>query len=202
MAQNAAHTDLFEVPIREEYYTYRCHYCGQECVKRSGLPSGLPITKIGDYGANATPTPTAYNSLMYSANTISFTAASGTTPAMINDSSYQFANHHFAGDMTIAVVTQGSSPLPSAFQVNAFQGNAFQVSTAGSNINDGTYTIASKGATMGSLYLSTADILTTQSASNAGLVKIYRVLYYVNQHSGCPFCGSLASAGIGVKTQY
>ena len=172
MAQNAAHTDLFEVPIREEYYTYRCHYCGFECVQRSGLPSGLPITQIGDYGANATPTPTAYIDLMYTANTISFTAGSGTTPDTISDSAKHFADYHIGGDMTIVTV-----------------------STSG--LNDNTYTIASKGAKMASLTLQSTGSLTTESAAHAGTVSIYRVLYFVDQHSGCPFCASKASKGIG-----
>jgi len=105
---------------------------------------------------------------MYQANTISFTAPSGTTPATINDSAGLFADNHFGGDTTIVLVT-------------------------GSGTNDGTYTIASKGVTLSSLSLASTDSLTTESAAVAGLVKIYRVLYFIDDAPGCPLCHSLNS---------
>ena len=164
----AHNQDYFEVPPRMGNFTYRCKYCGQECVEKTGLPSGLSPTKRGSYGASCTPAPTTYNDLMYTASTISFTAASGDDPAKINDSVNQFSEEHITPEIVIAVVTE-------------------------SGTNDGTYTIAVRGVAPGVLTLSSTDSLTTEDAATAGEVSIYRVIYQPNVTGGCGFCGSLNS---------
>lgn len=161
-----ANQDYFEVPERLGNITYRCKHCGQECVKKIGLASGLSPTKKGNYGANCTPTPEAYNDLMYTASTISFTAATDDYPAYINDAAAMFSEKHFTTEMVIAVVTS-------------------------SGTNDGTFTIASRGVAPGVLSLSSSDDVTTEDASTAGEVSLYRVIYQPNVGTGCGFCGSL-----------
>lgn len=165
MTQNQ---DYFEVPQRIGNLTYRCKYCGQECVEKIGTASGLSTTKKGNYGESCTPTPAAYNDLTYTASTISFTAASGDDPATINDSVNQFSEKHITPEMVIAVV-------------------------ADSGTNDETYTIATRGVAPGVLSLSSTDDVTTEDAATAGEVSIYRVIYQPNVSTGCGFCGSLNS---------
>jgi len=164
----AGNQDYKEVPQRLGYFTYRCKNCGQECVEKSGLPSGLPTTKKGNYGSSGTPTPSAYNDILYTASTISFTAATATEPAMINDSALMFAEKHFTTEMVVKIVT-------------------------GSGTNDKTVTIASRGVAPGVLSLSSSDTLSTESAATAGEVSLYRVIYQPNVSGGCGFCGSLNS---------
>jgi len=153
-----------------DHYTYRCQVCGFENVKKRIPHSGVPVTKLGDYGSNATPTPQAYTETdtMISVRTISFQAVSGSTPAKILDSHNKFGEAHFKGGMPI------------------------NVSTA-SGTNDGDYTIASMGVLIGELSLSSTDSLTTETAAVAGLVSIYRRSYRPNITNGCPLCGTLNS---------
>uniref|UniRef100_A0A6M3K2M1 Uncharacterized protein n=1 Tax=viral metagenome TaxID=1070528 RepID=A0A6M3K2M1_9ZZZZ len=153
-----------------DFYTYRCQVCGFENVKKRIPHSSVPVAKIGDYGSNATPTPQIYTEAyaMISSRTISFAAASGSTPAKISDAHNQFGESHFKGGMPINVTTD-------------------------SGINDGNYTIAAMGVLIGDLSLSSTDSLTTETAAAAGLVTIYRRFYKPNVTTGCPFCGTLNS---------
>lgn len=153
-----------------DHYTYRCQVCGFENVKKRIPHSSVPVTNLGDYGSNATPTPQAYTetNAMMSSRTISFAAASGSTPATISDSLNKFGESHFNGGMAINIVTD-------------------------SGVNDGNYTIAAMGVLIGDLSLSSADSLTTETAAAAGLVTIYRRSYRPNATSGCPLCGTLNS---------
>jgi hypothetical protein len=163
-----ANQDYFEIPERLGNLTYRCKYCGQECVEKTGLASGLSPTKKGSYGASCTPTPASYNDLIYTASTISFTAATATEAAKINDSALMLAEKHITPEVVIAVVT-------------------------GSGTNDGTYTIEVRGVAPGVLSLSSSDDVTTEDAATAGEVSIYRTIYQPNVTGGCGFCGSLNS---------
>ena len=159
----------FEVPERLGDITYRCKYCGQECVGKPGLlPSGLSVTKTGSYGSSVTPAPATYDDLLYTASTISFTAASGASPATINDSAGMFSEKHFIPESVIKIDTV-------------------------SGTNDGTYTIASRGVLPKTLSLSSSDDVTTETAATAGQVILYRVIYQLNVAGGCGFCGSLNS---------
>uniref|UniRef100_A0A6H1ZKP4 Uncharacterized protein n=1 Tax=viral metagenome TaxID=1070528 RepID=A0A6H1ZKP4_9ZZZZ len=153
-----------------DHYTYQCQVCGFENVKKRIPHSGVPVTKLGDYGSNATPTPQAYTetNAMMSSRTISFAAVSGSTPAKISDSRNQFGETHFKGGMPINITTE-------------------------SGVNDGNYTIAAMGVLIGDLSLSSTDSLTTETAAAAGLVTIYRRSYRPNVTTGCPLCGSLNS---------
>jgi hypothetical protein len=158
------------VENREGYYTYRCKICGFECRKKLIPGSNVPVTKLGDYGDNATPTPTEYADEMYEATTISFSAASGTTPAKISDSAALFGDKHFTGGMPIRVETT-------------------------SGTNDGDYVIAARGILRTELQLSSDYDLTTENAATAGTVTISRIIAKPAEDMGgaCPFCGSLAS---------
>jgi len=158
---------------QRSYYTYRCKYCGFECFKRTPdgkkLPYGLSSTKTGDYGSNATPTPSNCDEELYEVTTISFTAeVTDVTPAYINDSAGKFHEKYFRSDMTIVVATT-------------------------SGTNDGTYTIAGRGVANGVLTLSSSDSLTTEAAAVAGTVTLSRRIKEPNVGTGCAFCGSLAS---------
>lgn len=151
-----------------EYYTYRCKYCGWECFKKHLPSSGLGPTKTGSYGDNATPTPVEYADEMYTASTISFTAASGSVPAKISDAAYQFADKHILSGMPIRIETE-------------------------SGTNDGDYTIAARGVDRGEIRLSSDDSLTTETAVTAGEVTISRIIAEPSGDTGCPFCHSLNS---------
>lgn len=148
--------------------TYRCQICGFENLKKKMLQSNLNVTKLGDYGDNATPTPTSYNDTVYTATTVSFTAASGSDPAYLTDSALGFADNHIRSNQPIAITTT-------------------------SGTNDGSYTTASRGVSRGTVTLSSSDSLTTENAATAGTVTIKRVIYEPNVTTGCPFCGSLNS---------
>jgi len=155
------------------YYTYRCKYCGSECFKKSGLPSGQSPTKLGNYGSAAVPAPTNYDEEMYESTTISFTAETATDVAYISDSACKFADKHFTPGMTLVVETD-------------------------SGTNDGTYTINTDKdyagmVTASVIYLSDSDSLTTENAATAGTVTISRRIKEPSVGSGCSFCGSLAS---------
>ena len=160
---------MLRVPDRTES-TYRCQVCGMECVKKKMEQSSDPVTKLGHYGDNATPTPTAYSDTVYIATTVSFTAESGADPAYLSDSALAFADKHLSSGWNIAI-------------------------TATSGTNDGSYTIASRGVSRGTVLLSSTDSLTTENAATAGTVTIYRTIYKPNIVTGCPFCGSLNSNG-------
>ena len=156
-----------KVPNRN-YYVYRCKVCGFECRKKVIPGSNVPVTKSGNYGDSATPTPTEYADEMYENTTISFTAASGSVPAYLSDSALLFGDKHFSGAMPIRISTT-------------------------SGTNDGDYTIAARGVDRGEIRLSSDDSLTTENAATAGTVTISRLIYEPNIESGCPKCGSLSS---------
>lgn len=151
-----------------DYYTYRCSYCGFECVIKQIPGSDVPVTKLGNYGDSATPTPTEYADEMYEATTISFTAESGSTPAKISDSALLFGDKHFSSEMPIRVETE-------------------------SGTNDGDYTTAERGVDRGEIRLSSDDSLTTENAATAKTVTISRIISKPNIETGCPMCGSLNS---------
>lgn len=131
--------------------------------------SDVPVTKLGGYGDNATPTPATYtDTASYTARTVSFTAAAGDDPAYLSDSQLRFGDNHIQSNWNIVVTTT-------------------------SGTNDGSYTIADRGVSRGTILLDSTDSLTTESASTAGEVAISKVIYQPNVTSGCPFCGSLAS---------
>jgi hypothetical protein len=148
--------------------TYRCKVCNFLCTKKRVPELTRVKTKTGNYGSNATPTPSAWNDEQYSATTISFVAAAGTTPAKINDSANGFADKHFRSEQPISIATT-------------------------SGTNDGSYTIGARGVSRGTLTLSSSDSLTTENAATAGTVTISDVTYEPNVTTGCPQCGSLNS---------
>lgn len=150
--------------------TYRCQVCVMECVKKKMAQSNVPKTKQGDYGSNATPTPTAYSDEIYSATTVSFTAEAGSDPAYLSDYALAFADNHVQSNWSITIATT-------------------------SGTNDGTYTIADRGVSRGTILLVSTDSLTTENAATAGTVTISKNIYKPNITSGCPFCGSLNSKG-------
>jgi hypothetical protein len=156
------------VPQRLGYYTYRCKNCGLECTKKTLPTTGLTPTKLGDYGNNATPTPTTFSDTVYTARSIAFAEASGSDPAKLTDSFSAFGDNHIQGGWTIEIETT-------------------------SGVNDGTYTIADRGVSRGEILLDEDDSLTTETAEDAGEVTISRVIYKPNITTGCPFCGSLNS---------
>ena len=160
---------MLRVPDRSES-TYRCQVCGMECVSKKMQQSADPVTKTGDYGDNATPTPTTYSDDVYTATTVSFTAAAGDDPAYLSDSALAFADNHIQCNWSIAIETT-------------------------SGTNDGSYTIADRGVSRGTILLDSDDSLTTETAATAGEVVIKRVIYKPNITSGCSFCGSLNSKG-------
>lgn len=158
------------VPNRDES-TYRCQVCGMECVSKKMDQSNLPVTKRGNYGDNATPTPTSYTDVAsYTARTVSFTAAAGSDPAYLTDSALGFADNHIQSNWDISISTT-------------------------SGTNDGSYTIADRGVSRGTILLVSTDSLTTESAATAGSVAISKKIYEPSVTSGCPFCGSLNSKG-------
>ena len=130
--------------------------------------SSVPVTKLGNYGDNATPAPTAYEDTVYTASTVSFVAAAGDDPAYLLDYAKAFADNHFQTGSSIVVTTD-------------------------SGTNDGTYTIADRGVSRDKLLLSDDDSLTDEDAATAGSVVIARSIYEPSITTGCPFCGSLAS---------
>jgi len=155
------------VPDRKDS-TYRCRICGFENVKKKMMQSNVPVTKLGNYGDNATPTPTSYADEVYAAITVSFTAESGDDPAYLSDSALAFADNHIQSNWEITIATT-------------------------SGTNDGTYTIADRGVSRGTILLVSTDSLTTESSASAGTVTISKNIYKPNPVTGCPFCGSLAS---------
>lgn len=156
------------IPKERSHYTYRCRVCGFENMKRKITGSSVPVTKLGNYGSSATPTPETYADEMYEATSISFVAAAGSTPAYLSDSANLFSEKRFNGGMTIRVGTT-------------------------SGTNDGDYTIADRGISRGQILLGSSDSLTDEDAATAGTVTISHVTYKPNVTSGCPFCGSLNS---------
>jgi len=141
-----------------------------ECVSKKMLQSADPVTKTGNYGDNATPTPTTYSDDVYTATTVSFTAAAGDDPAYLTDSALAFADNHIMSNWSIEIETT-------------------------SGTNDGTFTIADRGVSRGTILLSSTDSLTTESAATAGEVTISKNIYVPNVTTGCGFCGSLNSKG-------
>ena len=141
-----------------------------ECVSKKMAQSADPVTKSGNYGDNATPTPTAYTDEYYSAITVSFTAESGSDPAYLSDSALGFSDNHIQSNWGITIATT-------------------------SGTNDGTYTIADRGVSRGTILLVSTDSLTTEDAATAGTVTIDKNIYKPNVTTGCSFCGSLNSKG-------
>ena len=153
---------------KREEYTYRCRICGFENLHTRMPQSAVPVTKLGDYGDNATPTPTTYADTVYSATSIGFVAAAGDDPAYLTDSQFGFADNHIQSNWSIQVTTT-------------------------SGTNDGSYTIADRGVSRDKILLSDDDSLTTEAAATAGTVTIKKVIGKPNVTAGCPFCGSLNS---------
>ena len=153
-----------------DYYVYHCKICGMECVKIRNPESSVPVTKLGNYGDNATPTPSQLAEILYTASTISFTIESGDDPAKISDSASKFTDSRFLSEMNIRIATT-------------------------SGTNDGDYSIAARGVSKGEIRLSSDDSLTTENAATAGEVSISRLLYEPSVTTGCSFCGSLNSKG-------
>ena len=151
------------------YYVGRCVVCGFEIRYKTIKGSGVPITKTGTYGTNATPTPVTFADEMYVATTISFVAAAGSNPAYLADSANLFGDKGFHTGMTI------------------------RVACSASDTNDGDFTIADGGVSRGEILLSSSDSLTTQSAAAAGTVTISRMIYNPQISQGCALCGSLAN---------
>lgn len=151
------------------FYVGRCAYCSFEIRTKQIPGSSVPITRIGNYGSNATPTPVTFADEMYVATTISFVAAAGSDPAYLADSANLFGEKGFHYGMTL------------------------RVACSDSNINDGDFTIADGGVSRGEILLVTTDSLTTQSAAAAGTVTLSSVIYKPSISTGCPFCGSLHS---------
>jgi hypothetical protein len=141
-----------------------------ECVSKKMEQSADPVTKSGHYGDNAVPTPVAYSDDVYTATTVSFTAESGDDPAYLTDSALAFADNHIQCNWSIAIATT-------------------------SETNDGTYTIADRGVSRGTILLSSTDSLTTESAATAGEVTISKNIYEPIVTTGCSLCGSLNSKG-------
>jgi hypothetical protein len=149
-------------------YKYKCKVCGWTCTKKHIPGTSVPITKLGDYGNKGTPTGEEFSDTMYSATTLSFVAASGDDPATIADSTNQLGDKLLKSEMPISIETT-------------------------SGTNDGEYTIAARGVSMGEIRLSDSDSLTTEDAATAGTVTISRRMYKPNITRGCPSCGSLNS---------
>jgi hypothetical protein len=141
-----------------------------ECVSKKMAQSSNPVTKSGNYGDNATPTPTSYVDEYYSAITVSFTAEAGSDPAYLTDYALAFADNHIQSNWSITIATT-------------------------SGTNDGTYTIADRGVSRGTILLVSTDSLTTEDAATAGTVTISKNIYKPNVVTGCSFCGSLNSKG-------
>ena len=156
--------------------TYKCKYCGfSTCIKKKGISANplqwsvaRGITQTGSY-AEGTPPPALFDLECYSTNTISFSAESDSTPAKLTDSECRLADKGFVPGETIVISTE-------------------------SGTNDGTYTLAERGAiTRSSLALETGSTLSDEDAATAGTVTISVRTYKPNVTTGCPFCGSLNS---------
>ncbi len=158
--------------------TYPCRHCGFTCVKKTRVsynsePWGIGrgVTKTGNYGNNATPAPAQFDhgAAAYTASTISFSAATDSSPAKILDSQNQLADKGFLPGMTVVVATE-------------------------SGTNDGIYTLAERGGiSRSALSLSSSDSLTDEDAATAGEVSLTIRSYEPKITTGCPFCGSLNS---------
>jgi len=149
-------------------FLYKCRHCGFLCARKAIREWERSKTRTGTYGSTGTPTPASFNDEQYNATAISFVAAAGDVPAKINDSANRFADRHFHSEQPIKIVTT-------------------------SGINDGTYTIAARGVSRGTLILSSSDSLTTEDAATAGEVTISDVTYEPDVTIGCALCGSLNS---------
>ena len=165
---------MLRVPDISEL-TYPCKQCGALCIKAKSISANptpwnalRPITQRGSY-PEATPEPEAYDTTVYIADTLSFSAVSGTTPAKISDSECRFSDKGFMPGETIIISTI-------------------------SGTNDGTYALAERGGiTRQSLSLETGLTLTDEDAATAGTVTISVRRYRPNVTTGCSFCGSLNS---------
>lgn len=158
------------VPTRASL-TYRCPTCGFECVRKVGLASGLPVTKIGNYGASGGPLPTTYeisdvHEYTVPAGNNAFVAASGSDLAYLYDPTQQVSLRRIIGGETITVSTT-------------------------SGTNDGTYVLDEKGVALDKLLLASGYDFTTEDGGAAGTITLGVVSYKPNVTTGCPFCGSL-----------
>lgn len=147
-------------------YVYRCPVCGWECRKKHIPGSSVPVTQTGDWGSKGTPPGEVFYDELYQAVTVSFTAATDSSPAKLADSSGLFWDKQFKAEMPIKVETS-------------------------SGTNDGEYTIAARGVSKGEILLSSTDSLTTEDSTTAGTVTISSKKYKPNITRGCPSCGSL-----------
>jgi hypothetical protein len=155
--------------------TYPCRVCGMTCIKAKSIPAnptqwGISrgITQTGSY-AEGTPPPTTFDLEVYETATISFSAETDTAPAKIADSECRLADKGFVPGEAIVISTE-------------------------SGTNDGTYTLAERGAiSRASLALATGSTLSDEDAATAGTVTISVRTYKPNVTTGCSFCGSLNS---------
>lgn len=139
---------------------YKCQICGFENVTER--INGRNPTVIGDYGSNATPTPTTYDDEMYQSDTITFIYTPLISPLKrIVDSNQSFRDKHIMDHWTLVISTD-------------------------SGINDGTYTVTSGGVSRGEILVE--ESLTDEATP--GTVTISRRIYQPNITTGCPFCGS------------
>lgn len=165
---------MLRVPRISEL-AYKCKICGFLNIKQKSIPQnpdrwGIArgVTQLGHY-SEGTPTPIQYDEEIYSATTISFTAASGSELAKINDSEHLLGSKGFGPGNTIVIAS-------------------------GSGTNDGAYTLAELGGVAeGSLSLKSGEDLTTEDAATAGTVTLSVRWYKPNITTGCPFCGTLNS---------
>ena len=146
-------------------YNYRCKYCGTWCTKKRLPQDSHGETQRGDYGDNATPTPSQLVDEVYESDTISFR---NETPASISDSLKDFGGRQLHEGTVIRIVSI-------------------------SGRNDGDYTIRDRGVSMGRILLSDEDSLTTETAEATGTVTISRLVYQPSTGRGCPLCGTLNS---------
>jgi hypothetical protein len=154
--------------------------------------AGVPITNLGNYGHNATPTPAQDTVTVYTTTSISFTAASGDVYAKLSDNLYRFTDKHIKPGWGITIVTE-------------------------SGTNDGSYTIADKGVNRGEIQITESNPsylmiagkyvkvngeyviigdsagFATEPAATAGQVTIKKIIYVPEVLTGCYFCGTLNS---------
>lgn len=163
------------VPVESEL-TRRCRVCNfpiilKKQISANPTPWGVArgITPRGSYQSDTVPTPESFNVELCESDTISFSAASGDTPAKILDSAKRLADLCLKpGDTIIISHTEGS--------------------------NNGTYALAERGGvTSGELSLASGYNLTTQAVAAAGTVTISVRRFKPSVSTGCPFCGSLNS---------
>jgi len=155
-------------------YTYRCRICGFENLHTKMPQTDVPVTKIGDYGANGTPTPETYNLSCYDTSvfypetpSISYFAAAGGIDAYMLDTRQKFVEFGFMTLRNLYVYTSSGLIL-------------------------GNYTISERGVSPQRVYVE-EDFGMDLGAAEVGYTIIYKRSYRPSVSTGCPFCGSLAS---------